>query len=79
MKKTLVEKIKSKYSKDSQIKTVELGNGQSKITMFYIESLVDKNLFSSSLYFFINNLLKFLILLLSNDVIISIIPPSFSS
>lgn len=48
MKKTLVEKIKSKYTKDSQIKTVELGNGENKITIFYIESLVEKSLFSAS-------------------------------
>lgn len=48
MKKTLVEKIKAKYTKDSQIKTVELGSDENKITIFYIESLVEKSLFSAS-------------------------------
>lgn len=48
MKKTLVEKIKAMYTKDSQIKTVELGSGENKITIFYIESLVEKSLFSAS-------------------------------
>lgn len=58
MKKTLVEKIKSKYTKESQIKTMELGDGENKITMFYIESLVDKNLFSASVLSPIQKYLK---------------------
>ena len=49
MKKTLVEKIKSKYTKESQIKTIELEAENNKITIFYIESMVDKTLFSTSL------------------------------
>ena len=48
MKKTLVEKIKSKYTQDSQIKNLELECAGDKITIFYIESLVDKTLFSAS-------------------------------
>ncbi len=49
MNKGLSEKIKSKYTKNSQIKTIELEAGKSKITIFYIESIVDKRLFSSAL------------------------------
>ena len=45
MKKTLAEKVKAKYTKESQIKTLELAVGQEQIVMFYIESLVDKTLF----------------------------------
>ena len=49
MKKTLAEKVKAKYTKESQIKTLELAAGQEQIVMFYIESLVDKTLFSASI------------------------------
>lgn len=49
MNKGLSEKIKGKYTKNSQIKTIELEAGKSKITIFYIESIVDKRLFSSAL------------------------------
>lgn len=49
MNKGLSEKIKGKYTKNSQIKTIELEAGKSKITIFYIESIVDKKLFSSAL------------------------------
>ena len=49
MKKTLAEKVKAKYTKESQIKTLELTAGQEQIVMFYIESLVDKTLFSASI------------------------------
>ena len=48
MKKTLIEKLKSKYTQESQIKTRVLGTGKNQITIFYIESLVDKVLFSSA-------------------------------
>ncbi len=58
MKKTLVEKIKSKYFQDSQIKTVELGKQDNLITIFYVESLVDKTLFSSSVLSPIQKYLK---------------------
>ena len=49
MKKTLVDKIKSKYTQESQIKTIELIVQKKEIVIFYIESLVDKTLFSASL------------------------------
>lgn len=49
MKKTLVEKIKSRYTKESQIKNLEIGSGEDLITIFYIESLVNKTLFSASI------------------------------
>lgn len=49
MKKTLVEKVKSKYTQQAQIKTIELDANKNKITIFYIESLMDKTLFSTSI------------------------------
>ena len=49
MKKSLVEKIKSKYTQESQIKTLELVVCGESVTLFYIESLVDKTLFSASI------------------------------
>ena len=49
MKKTLAQKVKSKYTKESQIKTVELLIEKQEITIFYVESLVDKTLFSASI------------------------------
>lgn len=49
MKRTLVEKIKSKYTKESQIKTIELSVKNKEMVIFYIESIVDKTLFSASL------------------------------
>jgi len=49
MKKSLVEKIKSKYTQESQIKTLELVVSGENVTLFYIESLVDKTLFSASI------------------------------
>lgn len=49
MKKTLAEKVKSKYTKESQIKTIELLALKSELVIFYVESLVDKTLFSTSL------------------------------
>ena len=49
MKKTLVEKIKSRYTNESQIKNLEMGSGEDLITIFYIESLVNKTLFSASI------------------------------
>ena len=58
MKKTLAEQVKAKYSKESQIKTLELCVGQEQIIMFYIESLVDKTLFSASILSPLQNLIK---------------------
>ena len=58
MKKTLAEQVKAKYSKESQIKTLELCVGQEQIVMFYIESLVDKTLFSASILSPLQNLIK---------------------
>lgn len=49
MKTSLVQKLKSKYTEKSQIKTIELKFGQKEIVIFYIESLVDKTLFSASI------------------------------
>ena len=49
MKKTLSEKIKEKYSEKSQIKTIEFQSQNKEIVLFYIESLVDKTLFSASI------------------------------
>lgn len=49
MKTSLVQKLKSKYTEKSQIKTIELKFGQKEIVIFYVESLVDKTLFSASI------------------------------
>ena len=46
MKENLAEKIKSKYTKKSKILNLELKVGKVPITIFYIESLVDKKMFS---------------------------------
>lgn len=47
MKKTLAEKLKDKYTKDSQIECVEIQIGKSQVSIFYIESIVDKKLFTT--------------------------------
>ena len=47
MKKTLAEKLKEKYTKDSQIECVEIQIGKSQVSIFYIESIVDKKLFTT--------------------------------
>lgn len=49
MKKTLVEKLKARYTNESQIKNITLQIGNNDITCFYIESIVDKALFASSI------------------------------
>ena len=49
MKITLVDKIKKKYTDGSQINNLELMINQEKIVLFFIESLVDKTLFSASI------------------------------
>lgn len=48
MSKSLSEKLKSKYTSASQIKSSSIEIGEADITYFYIESIVDKALFSSS-------------------------------
>lgn len=49
MAKTLSEKLQARYTSGSQIKNISLCLGKSQITCFYIESIVDKALFSSSI------------------------------
>ena len=49
MKESLVEKIKSKYTKKSKILNLDFKLGKTQITLFYIESLVDKKMFSEAL------------------------------
>ena len=49
MKENLAEKIKSKYTKKSKILNIDFKSGKTQITLFYIESLVDKKMFSESL------------------------------
>ena len=49
MKENLAEKIKSKYTKKSKILNLEFKAGKTQITIFYIESLVDKKMFSESI------------------------------
>lgn len=49
MAKTLSEKLQARYTSGSQIKNISLSLGKSEITCFYIESIVDKALFSSSI------------------------------
>ena len=49
MKKTLVDKIKEKYTKESQIKTYEIVICGENAVLFFVESLVDKTLFSASI------------------------------
>lgn len=58
MKKSLSEKIKSKYNEKSQIKTIELKAEKTQISIFYIESIVDKKLFSSALFSPLQKFLK---------------------
>ena len=49
MKENLADKIKSKYTKKSKILNLEFNTEKTTITIFYIESLVDKKMFSDSL------------------------------
>lgn len=49
MSKTLAERLQTKYTNDSQIKKLSLSVGEIGIDCFYIESIVDKTLFSSSI------------------------------
>lgn len=49
MKKTLSVKIKEKFTQDSQIETLTLNASGEELAIFYIESIVDKKLFSSGL------------------------------
>ena len=49
MGKTFAEKLKEKYTEKSKILNLEFDVGKSKISIFYIESIVDKTLFSSSI------------------------------
>lgn len=48
MAKNLSEQLRTKYTEGSQIKKIELSIKKIKVTCFYIESIVDKSLFSSS-------------------------------
>ncbi len=48
MKENLAEKIKSKYTKKSKILNLEFKVGKTQVTIFYIESLVDKRMFSEN-------------------------------
>lgn len=48
MKKILAEKIKSKFNEKSKILNMSMQVAGSEITLFYIESIVDKTLFSAS-------------------------------
>lgn len=48
MVKTLAQKLKAKYTEESQIKSIELKVGENDIACFYIESIVDKALFASA-------------------------------
>lgn len=48
MKKSLSDKIRSMYTKESQIKSMVLSIAEKKIEIFYVESLVDKTMFSAS-------------------------------
>ena len=58
MKKSFAQKLKSKYTDESQIKTIELKIGQKEIVLFYVESLVDKTLFSASILSPLQNFIK---------------------
>ena len=49
MKKTLSQKVRAMYTSESQIKTVEMQVSGKTIEIFYIESMVDKTMFSASL------------------------------
>lgn len=49
MKKNLSVKIKEKFTQDSQIETLTLNASGEELAIFYIESIVDKKLFSSGL------------------------------
>lgn len=49
MKKSLSQRLMSKYTKNSQIKNINLKANKFDINIFYIESIVDKKLFSSAL------------------------------
>lgn len=58
MKENLAEKIKSKYTKKSKILNIDFKSGKTQITLFYIESLVDKKMFSESLLAPLQNFVK---------------------
>lgn len=49
MEKSLADKLKAKYNEKSKILDIEFNVGKSRITIFYIESIVDKTLFSASI------------------------------
>ena len=58
MKKSLAEIVKSKYNNKSQIKTIEMSCGKFDLTIFYIESITDKKLFSAAILAPLNEYLK---------------------
>ena len=58
MKKTLSQKIRSMYTSESQIQTLEFFVSGKKIELFYIDSMVDKTMFSASVISPLQNFIK---------------------
>lgn len=58
MEKSLAEKLKAKYTEKSKILNLDFMAGKSKISIFYIESIVDKTLFSTALLAPLHKFLK---------------------